>query len=120
MLKPGPRARGPQIREHAKLAAQLQERRFRAFGGRQRVKGRIADRAQQDGIGPFGGGERVIGKGRQALPERGAADWMGVEGPAVSESGADPLEHPNRRADDFGTNPVAGQQDDTRVHTPNP
>ena len=67
------------------------------------------------------GRERVVGQRRQAaLASAAPPISLVVERPVVAERVGDAIEDADRRGDDVRTDAVARQQNDARLHTPNP
>ena len=120
-LQSRPCAGGPEVRVHAQLATQRQQRRLRALGGRPVVKARVADCAQEHGIRGLRGCQRGIGQRAVSPPagRRRRSDVFG-EFPGMAEGLADSAEHLRRSRCDFRADAVTRHQDDMCVHTPNP
>ncbi len=105
-----------QVRIHAEFAPQRKERRL---GAHRRIRGaplRSADRAEQHRIGAPAQRERVGWQAVAVHIDRGATEKGGCEFELVAEGGSGRIEDAKRLRNDFGTDPVAAEHRNERLH----
>ena len=107
-----PELRRTQVRVDAERLPQRQQRVLGTLLARRAVVGRVADGAEQHGVGAEAGVERRLAAARCRTADRRPADRRRVQSnrEAMAEAAATASRTGQRAVDDFGPDPVTGQE----------
>ena len=107
---------GAQIGKTTERGAQLEQTRFRALAGRERVELIAADGAEQNSVGGERSVECFVGEGRTEFLDCNAANRTLADAVCVAGVSQNLGQYFNRFAGDFRTDAVAGGDQDFQMH----